>query len=296
MGKLGYIFAKCWAYGMAICPFWLIYLRSDLYYLIVYHVVRYRRKTVRQNLLRSFPEKPSKEIKTIERHFYRNLCDVVVETAKLFLMKPDDLKKRIAFTNPEMIMDLYKEDKNIFLAFPHSGNWEWFGKLMHTLSPHSDVAVYKKLKDPYFERFMYDLRIGYHIPNQEMVESSYVLQSLLRRRDLLNRVLIVADQTSYGRETDYWNIFMHQETCWFFGLERMAVKLDYAVVFVAMRRTGRGRYEVTFHLITDAPKTTEKGFIMEQYSQHIECFINGQPDNWLWSHRRWKHSRKQEVA
>lgn len=296
MGRVGYIFVKLWAYSIALCPFWLVYLRSDLYCFLVYHVLRYRRKIVRQNLLRSFPDKGEKAIKTIEKHFYRNLCDVVVETAKLLRLKPDELRKRVTFTNPEMIMELYEAHESVFHAFPHSGNWEWFGKLMHTLSPHSNVAVYKKVKDPYLERLMSEIRTGYHIPNEEMIESNHVLQTLFRRRDLFNGVLIVADQTPFGRETDYWNRFLHQETCWFFGLERMASKLNYAVVFVAMKRQGRGRYEVTFHLITDNPKTMEKGEIMEQYSRHIERFINDQPDNWLWSHRRWKHTRKQKVA
>ena len=106
---------------------------------------------------------------------------------------------------------------------------------------------------------------------------------------------MVADQTPFGRETDYWNEFLHQDTCWFTGLERMAKMLDYAVVFVDMRRTGRGRYEVHFELITDDPKSTEIGYIMEQYARLIEQSIIAQPDNWLWSHRRWKHQRPQKM-
>jgi len=59
-----------------------------------------------------------------------------------------------------------------------------------------------------------------------------------------------------------------------------------------MLRTGRGKYEVSFKLITDDPRNTEDGFILEQYVRHVERFIQNNPDNWLWSHRRWKHSRK----
>ena len=126
----------------------------------------------------------------------------------------------------------------------------------------------------------------------EMIESDAALRTLARRSDSLDAVLILADQSSFGLESDYWNVFLHQETCWFTGLERMSKFLDYAVVFVAMKRIGRGRYELTFQTIADQPKATEKGFIMEQYSQHIERFIHEQPDNWLWSHKRWKHKRK----
>ena len=74
---------RLWAYCMSICPFWLLYLKSDFYFRMVYHVAHYRRKVVRNNLSRSFPEKSHSEIKAIEKQFYHNLCDQVVEMFKL---------------------------------------------------------------------------------------------------------------------------------------------------------------------------------------------------------------------
>ena len=281
---------RFWAYCLSIQPFWLLYLRSDFYFFMVYHVARYRRKVVRENLLRSFPEKNLDEIKAIEKQFYHNLCDQVVEMFKLGRMSVDDIKKHIAVTNPKVVRAFYAKQKSLFFAFPHSGNWEWFGKLMQTLSPHHPMALYKKVKNPVFERFVYELRTSLPV---EMIESNSALRTLAQREGKLDQVLILADQSPQGLKTDYWTEFLHQDTCWFTGLERMAKFLDYAVVFAAMKRVRRGYYELTFHCITDAPKETEKGYIMEQYARHIERFIHEQPDNWLWSHRRWKHTREQ---
>ena len=293
MERIGLALVKFWAYCLSISPFWLLYLRSDFYFFMVYHVAHYRRKVVRENLLRSFPEKSHAEIKTIEKRFYHNLCDQVVEMFKLSRMTVDDAKRHIAVNNPEVVSELYAKKKSLFLAFPHSGNWEWFGKRMQTISGHHPMSIYKKVKNPDFDRFILDLRTSLPV---EMMESDAALRTLARRKDTLDAVVILADQTSYGLDSDYWNTFLHQETCWFTGLERMSKFLDYAVVFADMKRIRRGQYELTFHLITDDPKATAKGEIMEQYSQHIERFIHEQPDNWLWSHKRWKHVRKQEVA
>ena len=106
--------------------------------------------------------------------------------------------------------------------------------------------------------------------------------------------LMMADQTSHGLASDYWTEFLHQDTCWFTGIERIAKKLDYAVVFVSMRRQGRGRYEIAFELVTDDPTQMGSGEIMGQYVHCVERFIQANPDNWLWSHRRWKHQRPQK--
>ena len=276
----------------SVHPYWLLYLKSDCYYFLVYHIARYRRKVVRDNLLRSFPEKEAKEIKTIERHFYRNLCDMFVEAPKMLRMEPNGYKYRIAYTNPELVTQFYERKKNIFYAIPHSGNWEWFGKMMCDLTPHNCLAVYKRVKNPVFERLMLYLRT--YGCNLEMVESNSVLRRLVQLRDSQNAVLMMADQTSFGHESDYWTTFLHQDTCWFTGIERIAKKLDYAVVFVSMVRKGRGRFEVTFETVCDNPKEATDGQIMEQYVRCVERFINENPDNWLWSHRRWKHQRPQK--
>lgn len=276
----------------SVHPYWLLYLKSDCYYFLVYHIARYRRKVVRDNLLHSFPEKGEKEIKTIERHFYRNLCDMFVEAPKMLRMKPNGYKYRIAYTNPELVTQLYERKKNIFYAIPHSGNWEWFGKMTCDLTPHNCLAVYKRVKNPVFERLMLYLRT--YGCNLEMVESNSVLRRLVQLRDSQNAVLMMADQTSFGHESDYWTTFLHQDTCWFTGIERIAKKLDYAVVFVSMVRKGRGRFEVTFETVCDNPKEAANGQIMEHYVRCVERFINENPDNWLWSHRRWKHHRPQK--
>ena len=291
MAKLGFHIVKLWVAFLSIHPYWLLYLKSDVFYFLVYHLLHYRRKVVRQNLLRSFPDKDEKEIKSIERHFYHNLCDLFVEVPKMLRMKADGYQSRITYTNLELVQQLYEQGKSVFYAIPHSGNWEWFGKMIPQLTPHKSLAVYKRVKNPVFERLMLYIRTCDSA--LEMVESNMTFRRLTQFRDGQNAVLMMADQTSPGLPSDYWTEFLHQDTCWFTGIERIAKKLDYAIVFVDMRRKGRGRYEVSFELVTDNPKEMKEGDIMERYVRCVERFIENNPDNWLWSHRRWKHTRQQ---
>lgn len=292
--KIGFYIAKLWAYGLAITPFRLLYLRSDIYFLLIYYIARYRRKVVRQNLLNSFPDKSRAELKRIEKSFYHNLCDVIVEACKLLVMKPEELKKHVHFKNPEIIMQLYDKQKSLFLALPHSGNWEWLGKLMHTLSPHKCAAIYKRIQNPDFDKFIYDMRTNYNLDMEQMLEARVALKYLLQRKEYLNMALIVADQSPMGLKSDYWTEFLHQDTCWFTGVEKIAKLLDYAVVFAGMKRVKRGYYEVEFELLYEDVKEASNGSVMEKYVRCLEKFIQENPDNWLWSHRRWKRKRAAE--
>lgn len=268
------------------------YLGSDICCFILYHLVRYRRKVVRDNLMKSFPEKSAQEIKTIEKQFYHNFCDLISETLKLRKWEPEKVLERVTVTNPELLEDLYRKGKSVFLAMHHSSNWEWLLKILFTTSSHHHYAVYKKLKNPYFDRLVYQVRTNHSKDKEIMIEDRALKDVLERLNDTRNAVLILGDQSPRGAETDYWTDFLHRDTCWYTGLEKLARKYDYAVVYTEMARVERGRYTVTFKLINEDPNSVEVGFVLEQYVRHVEQFILHYPSNWLWSHRRWKHSRQ----
>lgn len=296
MKKVGYALLLCFVSLIGVLPFGVLYLLSDINAFLLYHVVRYRRKVVRENLTKAFPEKSLKEIEAIEKKNYRNLCDLFAETCKLLFMKPEQLAKHVNFVNPELVTSFYDKGRSVFTAMPHSGNWEWFGKLMHTVSKHKASAIYKRVENDVVEQLMKKIRTSYGIEHEHMIESRMAFRELVKRSDMINSILIIADQSPRGVETDYWNTFLNQETCWFTGMEKMAKKLDYAVVFVAMKRVKRGYYEVRFNMICEDAKSAADNLIMERYSQETECFVRENPDNWLWTHRRWKHKRQKSVV
>lgn len=195
-------------------------------------------------------------------------------------------------TNPEVLDELYGKGRSVFLAMQHSGNWEWYCNFMNRMVPHRTVDIYKKLTNPSFNALVYQLRTNRSDDDEMMVEDR-AAKAFFEHLDQQRRaILFVADQSPRGVETDYWTEFLHQDTCWYPGLEYLARRCDFAVVFIDMKRTGRGRYNITYLPICEDPNTMEQGAIMEQYVRHVERFILEQPDNWLWSHRRWKHSRE----
>ena len=257
------------------------YLGSDICCFVLYHLVRYRRKVVRDNLVKSFPDKPEKEIKKIEKLFYHDFCDLIVETLRLRKMKTDKVLQHVTVTNPELLEELSQKGRSVLLAMHHSSNWEWFWNVQHTLSSHRHFAVYKKLKNQYFDRKVFQLRTNFTDDKDVMIEDRALKNELERLKGSANAVLILGDQSPRGAETDYWTEFLHRDTCWYTGLEKLAKMFDYAVVYVEMTRVKRGYYNVTFELICEDPKATAEGFILEQYVRHTERFIQNNPDNWL---------------
>lgn len=287
--KLFYLFFRLVAAFVSILPFWFLYRLSDMMYLLIYYVFRYRTKVTYHNLKRSFPEKSNEEIKRIAKRFYRNIADIIVEVIKTKGVSIDQLMKRVQFHNYEIIEELFQKKKSAFVSIGHCGNWEWTAIKLAMISKHKPFAVVKPLNDEFFDEYMSQLRTKSGHSNLIKFKQTY--RTLYKVKDELVVTIIASDQTPTRDEINYWTEFLNQDTPFFLGLEKISKSLDMAVVFFDIVRSKRGFYDVNISMITDNPKETEQYEITESYVRKLEESIRKNPDNWLWSHRRWKHER-----
>lgn len=284
-----YIF-RFFAIVIAKTPFFIVHVFSNVLTFVFYRLVRYRRDVVRENLVNSFPEKETREIDIIEKRFYKHLVDIILEILKVTGMTKSDLRSRVSFKNKEVLDRLYDENRSVFLMTGHIGNWEWAGSMIGLNCGFKGVGIAKPLSDPYFDHFMTE-KVRKRFFPLDMLASNQTFRELIRRRNEVLSVFIVADQTPMASEINFWTPFLNQETGFFLGVEKMSKSLDYAVVYMDTRKKGRSRYEICFTVITEDAKSTEEREITTRYAQLLERSIINQPENWLWSHRRWKHKR-----
>ena len=118
-------------YLVSLLPLWFLYGLSDLFFLLAYYLIRYRRRIVRSNLCGSFPEKTEREIVAIERRFYRFFCDYMVETVKLCSMSDREMRRRMRFAGVEQMVGALEREGKLFafIYLAHYGNWEWVSSL-----------------------------------------------------------------------------------------------------------------------------------------------------------------------
>jgi KDO2-lipid IV(A) lauroyltransferase len=109
MGAIAYYVFYGFNWILSLLPLTILYLFSDLIYVVLYYIVSYRRQVVYTNLKNSFPEKTDKERKIIEKKFYRHLADLIVEILKMTHMSKKEQAKRFTYTNLEVIDKLREE-------------------------------------------------------------------------------------------------------------------------------------------------------------------------------------------
>ncbi len=270
-------------------PLGLLYGVSDVLAFLTMYVVRYRRPMVAKNLRRSFPEKTPAEIRIITRAFYRNLTDVIVETFKGLTISEEALRQRVRFHGMEPVEACYQRGQSVILLTTHQCNWEWLLLAGCSYLSHPVDAVYKPLANKKMDAMMRKARARF---GGQPIPKDRVLREVIRRKDQVRAIAVVADQTPAPGTSRHWMKFLHQESGFYRGIEQLPKAAQYPTFFVAMQRARRGYYDVSFILIGTPPYENEALSILPQYAKQAERMIRQQPANWLWSHDRWKSAEK----
>ncbi|MBQ3604767.1 MAG: acetyltransferase [Muribaculaceae bacterium] len=280
-------------YIISLMPFWVLYGIADFIFVLVYYVVRYRRKIVAKNMRESFPELSDKELSKIARKFYRNFADYIVETIKLNHISDEEIKRRMVFKNMDIIDRLFDEKRSIAAYFSHCGNWEWVPSITlwsrHTTGKDVEFCqVYRPLKNKWYDEYMLRLRSRF---NSLSFKKKTVLRDLLllRRREMPSITGFMSDQKPSKGDESHIVKFLNHPSAVITGTEQVARKLDMAVVYFDMHKLSRGYYELEVKLITDNTSTIEPMAITDAYVKFLEETIKRNPSIWLWTHNRWKH-------
>jgi KDO2-lipid IV(A) lauroyltransferase len=290
--KKGNLLSKILYYGVVIpisyLPFRVLYWLADFVYILAYYVVGYRKKIVRKNLNNSFPELSEKEIKKIEKGFYKHFADFLVESVKSLTISNKEIIRRCAILNPEVPNAYFDQGRSVMVLCGHYNNWEYYAVGLAQQMKHKVFAAYQPLKNEFFNEVLLKSRQRFGINMMSMKE---VPRKLVKTPKVPTISIMVNDQSPHAPKKAYWNTFLNQPTGWMTGTERLASKLDQVVLFGCIRKRKRGFYEVSFYPITEKPKEVNEGFVLDQHTKYLEMVIAENPEYWLWSHRRWKHEK-----
>jgi Kdo2-lipid IVA lauroyltransferase/acyltransferase len=279
---------------ITLLPLSVLYVFADLLYYILYYFPSYRRKVVYSNLKNSFPEKTEEELKIIEKKFYRHLADLFIETLKLSHMSNEEQKKRFTYTNLSIIDKLREEKRDIIAIVGHYNNWEWPTLLPEYLN-YKTIIIYKPLQNKYFNNFVNKQRSKDGIV---LTPTSKVIKEIINYR--INKIntlsVFISDQIPAKGDIKYWTTFLNQDTAVFTGAGKIASKYDMAIVFFHIQKIKRGHYNLDIELLIDHPAGLSENDITEVHVRRLEEIIKNKPEYWIWSHRRWKHSKPVENA
>lgn len=275
-------------YPISILPFRVLYVLSDVAYAFLYYIMRYRKAVVTDNLRNAFPNKTLEELKLIEKKFYRSFCDQWLETVKLLSISEHSLNKHIT-GNWEVFDDLYKDGKNCYAILGHTFNWEWANVVCQYNCEQQFIGVYMPQHSKSFDRLLQHIRTR----SGAWQISMKAKKAFVRLNDVQHIVGLIADQNPTNIKHAYRHTFMNREVPFFKGPEQLATRAKAAVVFAGIKKVKRGYYEIHLQKFCDDASLLQSGDVMSAYVQFMEQQLHAQPENWMWTHKRWKHAKEQ---
>ncbi len=273
--------------GISKLPWRLFYTFSTGIYFIIYYIVRYRRKTITENLHLVFPEKSKEEIYKIRKEFYKHMCDMFLEMTKSLSISREELIKRYKVTNLDEFHEFEKKNKSIIALMGHYGSFEW-SNAVDLVSINPCVGIYKQIENKYFDRLAHRIRGRF---DSRLIASHKVARQIIKDKQENNICSygMISDQSPKIGNAKYWTDFMGVKVPIFLGGEFLAQRLDVIVLYLHVEKVKRGHYEVRFIPISENSKTEEKYHVTKQYLRLLEKQIREKPQYYLWSHKRWKH-------
>jgi len=290
MNRFLYSITYALCFLLAIFPFWLLHLFSDMVYFIIYYVAGYRKNLVRKNLGNAFPEKAPKEICTIEKAFYHHFCDYLFETIKLLTMSESQMKKHFVFKNEELIQHFLEQDKPVILLLGHFGNWEWVTSITLWIKSDENLVIgqiYRPLRNKVSDRLFIRIRKSFHSVGFNKYD---VYKDIVKMRKTGKNWLLgfMSDQKPSGNHPHILVRFLNQDTPVLTGTEKIARHSGAAVCYLNIEKIKRSFYEGKVELVSENAAETQEFEITKKYMQLLEETILRDPAGYLWTHNRWK--------
>ena len=267
-------------------PLPILYLFSDLLYLVARFILGYRKDVIDKNLKFAFPEKTEQERKSIRNRFYRNFTDSFAETIKLLTISPKEFNHRFEIINTQYLDEVVSSGTSALLVSGHLFNWE-MGVIGINKAVKAPVeTVYLKINNPYFDNLINTIRTHF---DGIVTEKKAFRRTMLTLAKSPRVVLLGSDQRPPSLEKRYKRDFLNRPAVFFEGAEYLSKKMDLHIIYGKMTKIKRGHYRYEMIKMAKPPFTEHaEHSITNQFCDLLEDNIRLQPDLYLWSHKRWK--------
>lgn len=279
--RIGIIFLE----SVAWLPHSILYAISTGLHFFLQYIIRYRKRVIETNISKAFPDIKSMESRQIQSKYYQHLSRLIVEFFISLRADKKFFQQHIYYKNQALIQQLYDKKKPLIILLAHCGNFEWLC-LSSGFLPFENFLVYKKINDSVFNNWIKKSRSKF---GGNLVEINELAKVILQNKNKIISVSLIADQIPVDVANADWTMFLHQETAFYKGAERLAKLLNAEIVYAKVLNEKKGYYSVEFLPLNKMENITK------QYAEQLSAQIHEQPYNWLWSHKRWKRKRPENT-
>jgi KDO2-lipid IV(A) lauroyltransferase len=254
---------------------------------IVHSVWGKRRRITLDNLTRALGnEYSAEELDRICRRVFENLGRTLIEFARFRVLRAEGVLDVVDEYSTDMLDDLVKQGKGAVLLSAHYGNWELLGAWVAARGYKCSFVVstqHNLLFDQMLTRFRSEMGV-------RIIHAEVAMKTAFKRLRKGEFICMVADQhvASASIVVDFFG----RPAATARGPALLAIRAGSPIIPALMRREQYDRHIIMAGEPLYAPGSGDDDadvrWLTEKYTRYLQDGIARCPDQWMWTHRRWK--------
>ena len=238
---------------------------------------------IRANILKAFPNLDEKEIKRISQKMWGNYGRILAEYLFIKSFRRTSLNNNIKITGQEILDKIEKNNEPVIFISGHFNNFELMA--MHIEKSGINLAaIYRPLNNKFLNFIMERIRKEHICKNQIKKGITGTKQLLTFFKKGFSIALMIDQRVSQGIKS---NFFKHKAFTTTIPAQ-FVKKFKCKVVPVYIERTNNINFNLTIHNPIEYSENESIESITSNLNLLLEKMILNNPEQWIWSHNRWK--------
>ena len=241
------------------------------------------KKLINSNIKKALPNINSEDLKNITKLMWNNYGRVFAEYLFIKEFRQGKLSKNIKIEGQEFLDQIKAENNQVIFVSAHFSNFE----LMAMFLDKSGInlsAIYRPLNNIFLNKIMEGIRKKYICKKQIKKGISGLRELVILNKQNYSTALMIDQRVSEGIFSNFFN----QKALTTTIPAQLVKKFNQPIIPVYIERIKDINFKITINKPIIFSKNDTIQDITDELNKILEEMILKNPEQWIWSHNRWK--------
>ena len=241
------------------------------------------KKTIDTNIKKAFPNIENENLNKLKKSMWNNYGRVFAEYMFMKNFRTGNLKSKIKIEGEEILNDIKMLNKQVVFVSGHFSNFELMAMSIENKGINLS-AIYRPLNNIFLNKIMENIRTKY-ICRKQIKKGIGGLKNLIKLKNKNYCSALMIDQrVSEGIFSDFFGEKAKTTTI----PAQLVRKFKIPVVPIFIERIKDQNFKIIIKKPIKFEDNESTQSITNKLNRTIEEMILEKPENWIWSHDRWK--------
>ena len=241
------------------------------------------KKIIYSNIKRAIPNIENKELRKISSLMWNNYGRVFAEFMFMKDFRTGKLAQNIEINGMSILEKIKSNKEQVVFISGHLSNFELMAMYLEK-SGINLCAIYRPLNNIFLNKLMESIREKYICKNQIKKGIGGLKKLIFLKNKNLSTALMIDQRVSEGILSNFFNEKALTTTI----PAQLVKKFNIPIVPIYIERVDGLKFKISINEPVFFSKETSIKTITDELNKILEKMVIKKPDQWIWSHNRWK--------